>query len=109
MLEPREASPEGEVHEELMILSTDGGDIVAREFHSDGMVISYALAEASADRFVFTMIGLENGPPGVVGRLTLTMESDDRFTEVLELGPDTDALKEFIRLEWERSDGSPDV
>ena len=109
VLEPRGGNSDGEVHEELQIFSADGGGIVAREFHSDGMVISYALVESADERLVFAMTRIENGPPGVIARLTLTMDGSDRFVEVLELGSETGALQEFIRLDWERSDGAPDV
>jgi hypothetical protein len=106
--EPQDANPTGETHEELIVFSADGSDLVAREFHSDGMVISFALADSSDDTLAFHMTGIENGPPGIVARLTLTMRGLDRLTEVLELGPDVDSMAEFIRVEWERSDGRPE-
>lgn len=109
VFEPREANPDGEIHEELVIFSVDDGDLIMREFHADGMVISYVLAEQSEDALVFRSTRIANGPPGLIARLTLTMDGHERLAEVLELGPDADSLRQFIRIDWERSDGQPDL
>lgn len=100
---PQEVNPSGEVHEELGFFSYDveAGEVVLRELHTEGFVITYTLAENETE-LVFVSREFENGPPGMRARLTLRAGGADSFQERFELAPASGSFKEYVRSEWVR-------
>lgn len=96
--EPQEKNPSGEVHEELALYSCDESaeTIVLREFHTEGMVITYRLASTEPDP-VFESTEIENGPPGLRARVTLHRDAAGGVEEVFELAPAGKPFEECIR------------
>lgn len=96
--EPQEKNPEGEVHEDLGLLSFDKrrGMHVLREFHVEGFVNQYLIdtSEVGKARIVMISEAIENIAPGWRARTTYEILSDDEFREEFDLaGPGKD---------WER-------
>jgi hypothetical protein len=96
--EPQEKNPEGEVHEDLGLLSFDKrrGKHVLREFHVEGFVNQYLIdtSEVGKARIVMISEAIENIAPGWRARTTYEILSDDEFREEFDLaGPGKD---------WER-------
>jgi len=96
--EPQEINPDGEVHEDLGLLSFDKlrGKHVLREFHVEGFVNQYLIDPPESDRGRIVMISeaIENIAPGWRARTRYEILSDDEFREEFDLaGPGKD---------WER-------
>ncbi len=102
---PQEQNPDGEVHEDWVIFSHDKSrGIVARGFYIEEFVIQYVLDKvaSSASVLVFASENIENGPPGMRARLTLTILNDKQFDETFEIampGKDFDLL---LTNHWRR-------
>jgi hypothetical protein len=60
---------------------------VKRSFYSEGFVHDYRCIEAAPDgsRFVFEAAGVENGPPGMRARDTLSFAADGELEAQFEL------------------------
>jgi len=69
VFEPQEKNPEGEIHEDLGLVSYDGARqiFVFRQFHIEGYVNQYVLDSLSPDgkMLVFVSESLENAPPAI--------------------------------------------
>jgi len=78
--QPTKTEPDGEVHEDLSLLSFDraGGQLVMRAFFVEGFACEYRCVEAEPDagRFVFVAERVENGPPGLRARETFVLDGD---------------------------------
>jgi hypothetical protein len=110
--EPQEKNPEGEVHEDLGLLSFDKrrGMHVLREFHVEGFVNQYLIdtTEVGKARIVMTSEAIENIAPGWRARTTYEILSDDEFREEFDLaGPGKD-WERYSATNFKRSrKGSP--
>lgn len=86
--EPTAEEPDGEIHEDINILSFDrgGGTAVMRSFFVEGFACEYRCVD-SADGvgLVFRADVIENGPPGMRARETISLVGDDRLESVFEL------------------------
>lgn len=106
VFEPQEKNPEGEIHYDWGFFSYDTGRglFVLREFHSEGYINRYILDSlASSDSvFVFITEAVENGPPGMRARTTITIVSDDEFTEGFELAMPGKDFSGCITTRWTR-------
>ena len=89
VFEPQEKNPEGEVHEDLGLISYDSSreKFVLRQFHVEGFVNQYVLDSLSSDGkvLVFVTESIENIPPGWRARLTYTVENEDELSSIFEL------------------------
>jgi hypothetical protein len=81
---PQEGNPEGEIHEDIGIMSYDRfrGKFVFRQFHVEGFVNQYTLDSLSTDGkiFVFNSEIIENAPPGTRATLELMITGDNELT-----------------------------
>ncbi|MFN2187227.1 MAG: hypothetical protein ACK2T3_00510 [Candidatus Promineifilaceae bacterium] len=91
---PQEANPQGEIHEELGLVSFDKirSRYMYREFLVEGYVNRYVLDEHSEGAlFSFVTESIENLPKEWRARTTLEILSADSFREIFDLaGPDSD-------------------
>jgi hypothetical protein len=104
---PQESNPEGEVHDDLGLLSYDKARarFVMREFHVEGYVNQYVMEPQEPDdtSFVFVTESIENIPPGWRARTTWEINSEDSFRETFDLaGPEKEwacyIINEFQRV-----------
>jgi hypothetical protein len=103
--EPQEKNPKGETHNDWQFISCDKmrGKVILREFHSEGFVNQYVLeTSASPDTFVVVSEALENSPPGLRARLTISKVSNDKFTEQFELAFPNKDFGVLLKNEWTR-------
>ncbi len=104
--EPQEKNPRGEVHEDWAIFSYDEArqELVLREFHSEGFVNQYVRERAgeAGKKLVFVSESVENGPPGLHARVTLSREGPDAFHEVFELAPPGKDFRPLLENHWKR-------
>lgn len=113
--EPQDASPAGGTHEEWSFISYDesANRFVLREFHSEGYVNRYRLTDASrldstdTPVFVFESVAIENLPLGSRARLTIRIESEDRFNERFELARPDEEYESLIQNRWMRVNKPP--
>jgi hypothetical protein len=85
---PQDKNPKGEVHEDMGLFGFDRARklVIFRQFHSEGFVTQYAMAQPSAPgRLVFTTEAIENIPAGWRARETYVLTGDDQFEEIFEL------------------------
>jgi hypothetical protein len=104
---PQEKNPDGEVHLDWAFFSYDNfrGMYVMREFHGEGYVNTYAMSTNTENPNTFTFVSehIENAPPGMRARYTITKVSDDKFTEKFEIaGPGKD-FSVLITNTWARA------
>ncbi len=97
----------GDLHKDWGIISYSGG-IHIREFNSEGFIIHYVHdpAASSTDSLVFYSRAIENGPPGLQARLTITPPSDPEdqtFTEHFEMAFSGKEFKTYVFSSWIRS------
>jgi hypothetical protein len=87
--EPRSAGAEPEVHEDLGVFTYDKAakKIVLRQFHGEGFVNEYVLAEESPDgaSFTFVTVRIENIPAGWRAREAYQVLSRDEVVETFSL------------------------
>ena len=87
--EPSTEQPGGDVHEDLSVLSFDraSGQLVMRGFYSEGLVHEYRCTAPAADgsRLVFEASQVENGPPGMRARETITFVVPGEIESTFEL------------------------
>lgn len=83
--------PEGQVHEEIGLISYDRirKTFVLRQFHGEGFVNQYALDSLSAGglTIVFVSESIENVPPGWRAMERYERLGDDEFIEFFKLAP----------------------
>ncbi len=88
--EPTEENAEGEVHEDLGILSFDKDRNVAvfRQFHNEGYFTEYILNDSisSPEVLVFETTHIENFVPGGKARFTIKTLSDSEIETVFDVG-----------------------
>ena len=93
---PQDKNPKGEVHDDLgyFYYNRSRNQFLFRQFHVEGFVIHYVLANISADEetFVFESELVENGPTGWRARETYKILGENEFMETFELAG---AGKEF--------------
>lgn len=81
---PQEKNPEGEMHEDLSIVSYDTGtkSHIMRAFYVEGFVNTYRLASVSTEgSLTFITTDIENAPPTTKARLILRRLSDNEMEE----------------------------
>jgi hypothetical protein len=111
--EPQEMNPDGEVHEDLGLLSFDKlrGKHVLREFHVEGFVNQYLVDTSEVDRgtIVMTSEAIENIGPGWRARTIYAILSEDEFREEFDLaGPGKD-WERYSATDFKRSHKSSPV
>jgi len=89
VFEPQEKNPEGEIHEDLGLVSYDGArqKFVFRQFHIEGYVNQYVLDSLSPDgkMLVFVSESLENAPPAMKAKVTWQITGDDECRILFDL------------------------
>lgn len=103
---PQEANPKGEVHEDVGFISFDSArkQILFRQFHVEGFVISYALqAGTGTDRMVFVSEAIENIPAGYQSRETYAFTGVDQFEEVFEIAAPGKDFEVYSRARLRRA------
>ena len=67
-------------------------------------MIDYVLAhfDEESKRAVFVSEKVENGPPGMTARYSLTFTSEDSFEELFEIATAGQDLQALIRNSWAR-------
>ena len=103
--EPQETNPEGEVHEELGLISFDRGrsKYILREFHVEGFVNQYVLEECiDGTHLTFLTESIENIPPEWQARTTIEILSDDHFRERFDLAGPGKEWDCYITTEFQR-------
>ncbi len=82
---PQEKNPDGEIHEDLAIISYDKSQMifVIRAFYVEGFVNKYVLSETSdaGKVLIFVTESVENGPPGTKAKLIFKQISDNELEE----------------------------
>jgi hypothetical protein len=105
MFPPKEPSTEFELHQDFTVYSreNDTGRLRARGFFVESYV-TRADVEASEDgsRIVVEALEIENGPPGMRYRFTITRVNDDRFTALFELAMPGREYRPLEQLEMAR-------
>jgi hypothetical protein len=103
---PQDKNPEGEVHEDLGLLSYDKHRkmYVLREFHVEGFVIHYLLdlAEVDRGRIVMTSEAIENIAPGWRARTTYHILGPDQFREEFDLAGPGKEWERYSTTEFQR-------
>jgi len=87
--EPTPENKDGEVHEDIAIISLDRGAkrFRMRSFYVESFFSEYECREIRDDArtFVFVADAVENGPAGMRARDTLRVLADDRFSSTFEI------------------------
>ena len=76
---PKPGATESEIHEDLSLISYDrgAGRLVMHVFYVERFVAEYVCSSSeNADEWVFTADRVQNGPPGMRARETLTRRAD---------------------------------
>jgi len=88
--EPTEENAEGEVHEDLGILSfdQDRNAAVFRQYHIEGYFTEYILNDSisTPEVLVFETTRIENFVPGGTARFTIKILSDKEIETVFDVG-----------------------
>lgn len=88
--EPAEENAEGEVHEDLGILSYDKDRKVAvfRQYHNEGYFTEYILNDSisTPEVLVFETTRIENFVPGGKARFTIKILSENEIETVFDVG-----------------------
>ena len=88
--EPTEKKPEGEIHEDLGIISYNKGRkaIVFRQYHIEGFYNEYVLNDSlSIDgKLVFETEKIENFVPGGRARFTIHLKSNTEIETLFDVG-----------------------
>ncbi len=102
VFEPQEKNPDGEIHEELGILSFDKSReaYILREFHVEGIVNQYVLV--SRDPMVFETENIENFYPDWQARTTYKILDENNFRETFDLAGPGKPWGCFITLDLRR-------
>ncbi len=102
VFEPQEKNPDGEIHEELGILSFDKSReaYILREFHVEGIVNQYVLV--SRDPMVFETENIENFYPDWQARTTYKILDENNFRETFDLAGPGKPWACFITLDLRR-------
>lgn len=103
---PQEQNPDGEVHEDVGLISYDKGrkTFVLRQFHTEGFVNQYVLDNLAPDglTLVFKTESIENIPAGWRARETYQVISPDEFTETFELAEPGKDFEVYTRNHFKR-------
>lgn len=88
--EPTEKKPEGEVHEDLGIISYDKGRklVVFRQYHVEGFYNEYTLRDSLSNKttLIFETEKIENFVPGGRARFTINIKSDSEIETLFDVG-----------------------
>lgn len=91
--EPTEQNPQGEIHEDLGIISFDSAEkeLVFRQYHVEGFYNEYVLNDSlsTLQKFVFETRKIENFVPGGKARFTIRIVSDSEIETVFDVGTST--------------------
>ena len=102
----QEKNPKGEVHEDLGMFSYDRTrkKLVLRQFHVEGFVNQYVLAQARPDgnELVFVTESIENVPAGFRARETYRFIGADELEEVFELAEPNKEFELYSRANLTR-------
>ncbi len=103
---PQEQNPEGEIHEDVGIVSYDKGRkvFVMRQFHIEGFVNQYIMDQLAPDgkTIVFTSESIENIQAGWRARETYQVIGPDEFTETFELAEPGQDYEIYTRSHFKR-------
>lgn len=90
VFEPTEKEPEGEIHEDVGIISFDKGRkvYVFRQYHIEGFYNEYVLNESLSNEktIVFETEKIENFVPGGRARFTINVKSDSEIETLFDVG-----------------------
>ena len=90
VFEPTEKKPEGEIHEDVGIISFDKGRkvYVFRQYHIEGFYNEYVLNESLSNEktIVFETEKIENFVPGGRARFTINVKSDSEIETLFDVG-----------------------
>lgn len=110
---PQEKNPQGEVHEDLGIISHDSARkvFVFRQFHVEGFVNEYILENPTPDgtTLVFVTERIENIPTGWRAKETYTVLNPDEFTEVFELAAPGKDFEIYSKSHFKRASNQADA
>lgn len=88
--EPTEKKPEGEIHEDMGIVSFDKERkaIVFRQYHIEGFYNEYVLSDSlsSEEKLVFETEKIENFVPGGKARFTIQLRSSAQIETLFDVG-----------------------
>jgi len=88
--EPTPQNKEGEIHDDLGIISFDEADkkIVFRQYHTEGYMNEYVLNDSlsTSGVLVFETRKIENFVPGGKARFTIKVISDNEIETVFDVG-----------------------
>lgn len=103
---PQQKNPKGERHEHIGYFSFDRARkvIVLRQFHIEGFVNTYRLAQASSNpkSLIFESEAFENLAASWKARESYTFDGADEFTEVFELAPPNKDFEVYTRTQFKR-------
>ena len=103
---PQEKNPEGEVHQDWGFFSYDSfrKTFVIRVFYVEGFVNQFVLDSLSADgkTWIFLTESVENGPPGLRARYTITIHDAEEFAETFAIAFPGKEFKNYLRNRWTR-------
>ena len=88
MFPPPEPSTEFEVHQDFVVYyrDTTTGGLKAKAFFVEAFVTSETVSGGEGGKpIIAESTEIENGPPGLRTRFTLTRETNDRFKETFEI------------------------
>jgi hypothetical protein len=101
--DPSEPGEEGDVHQDIGMFSYDPERdlLLLREFMSEGYVVTYVLARATADSLVWVSESSE-GAGGYGARLRYSLVGPDEHLEELDLAPPGKAFFTCHRMKMTR-------
>lgn len=85
MLPPARPSTEFEIHQDLVLFYRAGETLRARGFYAESFVTACDVSVGEDGTIVVETTAVENGPPDLRTRYTVTPDSPDRFTAVFEI------------------------
>lgn len=104
---PQKANPEGETHRHWSLFSFDRDRkrLVLRQFHDEGFVNQYVMADDSSKaRFAFNSEHFENFPNQWGARESYEILSENEFVETFELAPPGKPYRVFSRNHFTRTE-----
>ncbi|HSN54372.1 MAG TPA: hypothetical protein VLT32_06850, partial [Candidatus Sulfomarinibacteraceae bacterium] len=85
MFPPARPSTEFEVHQDLMLFYRAGDTLRARAFYVESFVTACEVTVGEGATIVVETTAVENGPPDLRTRYSITPDGPDRFTGVFEI------------------------
>jgi hypothetical protein len=104
---PQEKNPKGENHKDVGFFSYDKSakKFVLRQFHIEGFVNQFALANLSEDgrTIVFVSTAIENIAPGWRARETYRILNDNEFVETFALAEPNQGFNTYSETHFRRA------